>query len=327
MNRTTSLLSAVACAGLTLISAAAFGTSAAAAWPERPVTLVVPYSAGGNTDVMARIAAQEFQKSFGQTFVVENVLGAGGTIAAQRVASAKPDGHTLFFATTAQLSIAPYMQKVNYDPTADFIPIAVFGQSFSVLGVHPSVPGKDLKEFVAYVKANPGKLNYGSGGVGTVGHLVSASFATRAGLDMVHVPYKGGALATTDLLSGQIQMYFGNSIELLPHFKAGKIKVLAVGTSARTEQFPDVPTVAEFYPGFSMPAWNGLLAPRGTPKPIVDALMKRIQEVVRDAAIVKRLRAIGVEAGGPAGDALVSLIRTEQANYKAAIKAAGIGSK
>jgi tripartite-type tricarboxylate transporter receptor subunit TctC len=325
MSKITSLFSAAACAALATVAIVAGWPGAAAAWPERTVTIIVPYAAGGNTDVMARIAAAELQKTFGQTFVVENVLGAGGTIAAQKVASAKPDGHTLFFATTAQLSIAPYMQKVAYDPTSDFVPIAVFGQSFSVLGVHSTVPVNDLKQFVDYVKANPGKLNYGSGGVGTVGHLVSASFAARAGLAMTHVPYRGGALATNDLVAGQIQMYFGNSIELLPYYKSDKVRLLAVGTSQRVAQFPDVPAVAELYPGFSMPAWNGLLAPRGTPKAILDAVQKRVQEVVREPAVVERLRAIGVEAGGPAGDALARHIQAEQAAYKAAVTAAGIG--
>ena len=314
-------------AALAVMALAAGWPGVAAAWPERTVTIIVPYAAGGNTDVMARIAAEELQKTFGQSFVIENVLGAGGALATQKAASARPDGHTLLFATTAQLSIVPGMQKVGYDPIADFMPIAVFGQSFSVLGVHVSVPARDVTEFVAHAKANPGKLNYGSGGVGTVGHLRSAAFAARAGLDMVHVPYKGGGPATNDLLAGQIQMYFGNSIELLPHYKGDKIRLLAVGTPTRVPQFPDVPAVAEFYPGFSMLAWNGLLAPRGTPRPVVEALTKRIQEVVSSPAIMERLRTIGVEPGGPAGAEMGDLIKAEQESFKTAITASGLGPK
>lgn len=315
------LLSALT--GVALLAGPAM-SGAQAAWPERAVTLIVPYAAGGNTDVMARVAAQELQKTFGQSFVVENVLGAGGTLATQQVARARPDGHTLLFATTAQLAIAPNMQKVGYDPIADFIPIAVFGSSFHVLGIHKSVPATTLPEFVAYVQANPGRLNYATGGIGTVGHLVTASFAARAGLAMTHVPYRGGAPATNDLLTGQVQMYFGNSVELLPHKNGDQIRLIAVATAKRTQQAADLPTVEELYPGFALPAWNGLLAPRGTPKPVVDAVMRRIQEIVGDPAIVERLRGIGVEPGGPAGEALESYMRTEQANYKAAVAAAGL---
>lgn len=300
---------------------------ARAEWPERTVTIIVPYAAGGNTDVMARIAAQELQTTFGQSVVVENVVGAGGAIATQGVARATPDGYRLLFGTTAQLSILPHMQKVNYDPIKDFIPIAVFGQSFSVLGVHGSVPAKSLPEFVALVKANPGKINYATGGAGTVGHLVMASFAARAGLNMVHVPYKGGSQAMNDLLSGHVQAYFGNSSELLPFYKGDKLKILAVGTLSRAQQFPDVPTVAEFYPGFALPAWNGMLAPKGTPAQIISVLSKNLQRISKEPAIVTRMRDLGIEAGGPSDDGFAAIIASEQAVYKSAVASAGLENK
>jgi tripartite-type tricarboxylate transporter receptor subunit TctC len=295
-----------------------------AAWPDHTVTVVVPYAAGGNTDVMARLAGQELQKRLGQPFVIENLAGAGGAVGTQNVARSRPDGHTLLFATTAQFSILPYTQKINYDPLADFAPIGVFGQSFSVLGIAKSVPATDLASFIAYVKANPGKLNYASGGVGTVGHLVSASFAERAGLDMVHVPYSGGAPAITALVAGHVGMYFGNSSEFLPHYKGTDFKIIAVGTPARVSQFPDVPAVAEVYPGFSLPAWNGLLAPAKTPQAIVDTLSKEMHAVTQDPAIQKRLRELAIEPGGAMSDEFIKIISSEQAIFKAAVKGAGI---
>jgi tripartite-type tricarboxylate transporter receptor subunit TctC len=252
------------------------------------------------------------------------VVGAGGALATQKVARAAADGYTLLFATTAQLSIVPNMQKVSYDPDADFVPIDVFGQSFSVLAVNASVPAKDLAGFVAYARQNPGKINYGSGGVGTVGHLVSASFARRAGIDIVHVPYKGGSQATSDLLAGQIQMYFGNSVELLPFYKSDRIRLLAVGTTRRNARYPDIPAVSELYPGFSMPAWNGFLAPRNTPEPIVDALEARLRGIIASPEIAERLRAIGVEPGGPARQEMKAYMRQELIDYRAAVTAAGI---
>jgi tripartite-type tricarboxylate transporter receptor subunit TctC len=321
------------CKRLSIISASfllAFScwtTPACAEWPERSVSIIVPYAAGGNTDVMARITAQELQRTLGQSFVVENVVGAGGAIATQNAARVEPDGYKLLFATSAQFSILPNMQKVNYDPIRDFIPLAVVGQAFSVLGIHPSVPARTLPEFVAHVKANPGKLNYGTGGAGTVGHLVMASFAARAGIDMVHVPYKGGSQAMNDLLSGQVQAYFGNSSELVSFYKGDKLRILAVGTLQRAGQFADVPTVAEFYPGFALPAWNGMLAPAGTPPAVVTRLTQQIQAIVKDPKIVTRLNELGIEAGGAVGPAMAAMIVEEQKNYKAAISAAGLETK
>jgi tripartite-type tricarboxylate transporter receptor subunit TctC len=313
-------------AAMTIAATAMVGTSQAfAAWPDHPVTIIVPYAAGGNTDIMARIAAQELQKALGQSFVVENIAGAGGAIATQKVARMAPDGYTLLFATTAQFAIVPRMQKVSYDPVRDFIPIAVFGQSFSVLGINAKIPAKTLAEFIDYAKAHPNEINYGSGGVGTVGHLVSASFANRAGLKMTHVPYKGGSQTVTDLLAGQIQMYFGNSSELLPYYKSNEIRLLAVGTEKRVPDYPDIPAVTEVLPGFSMPAWNGFLAPAGTAPDIVRTLTTKIDAIVHDPTIAANLRKIGIEPGGVSGADFVAYVPKEIENYKTAVDAAGIG--
>lgn len=314
----------LAIAGLGLAAGLLSSGLARAAWPERQVNVIVPYAAGGNTDIMARLASDELQRKFGQPFIVENRPGAGGALGAQFVARAAPDGYTLLFGTSAQLSILPQIQQVTYKPLTDFAPIAVFGQSFSVLGVHRSVPANDLPGFIAYVKANPGKLNYASGGVGTVGHLVSALFAARAGLVMTHVPYKGGSQSLADLLAGQVQMYFGNSSELLPYANSDQIRILAVGTPGRVSQLPDTPAVAEVLPGFSLPAWNGFLAPAGTPRAIVDTLAKAAVEAAGLPSIGKKLRDLGIEPGTIMADELASVIRGEQALYGDAVKAAGI---
>ena len=324
-GKTSSHILALALAGIS-----AFHLSAGAAraeWPERTVTMVVPYAAGGNTDVMARIAAQEFQSAFGQSFIIENVLGAGGAIAAQRVAHSAPDGYTLMFASTAQFAVAPQMQTVNYDPQKDFTPIAVFGSSFSILAVSRSLPVKTLPEFVDYAKKHPGVLNYGTGGAGTVGHLTTAAFAKRAGIDLVHVPYRGGSLATTDLLSGQINIYFGNSIELLPHQNGDKIRLLAVATPTRVSQAPDLPTVSEFYPNFSMLSWNGLLAPAHTPQNIVDALAAQMKTMLSRKETVDQLLKIGVVAGGPAKQDFRDYMVEEQKRFAQVIKEAGLSAK
>ena len=243
------------------------------------------------------------------------------------VASSPPDGYRLLFGTTAQTSIVPYAQKIKYDPVKDFAPIAVFGQNFSVLAIHASVPAKNLAEFIAWAKANPGKVNYGTGGPGTVGHLISASFGVRAGLDLVHVPYKGGSQTVTDLLTGQVHMYFGNSSELLPFANSDKVRLIAVGTLARVKQLPDTPTVAEVLPGFKMPAWNGLLAPAGTPRAIIERVAREALAAARDPAIGKKLFDLGIEPGAAGPDDLAAIIRDEQTIYSAAVKAAGISAE
>jgi tripartite-type tricarboxylate transporter receptor subunit TctC len=202
---------------------------ALAGWPERQVTVIVPFAAGGLTDTMARMAADWFTRKLGQPFIVENRAGAGGVIAAQSVAAAPPDGYTLLFGTTGQISILPYTQKVRYEALRDFAPIGIFGQSFSILGISTSIPPTDLRTFIEYAKANPSKINYASGGIGSLAHLLGALFATRAGLDIVHVPYRGGAAPLSALLAGQVQMYFGNSSDFLPYKESNKIRILARG--------------------------------------------------------------------------------------------------
>jgi tripartite-type tricarboxylate transporter receptor subunit TctC len=300
---------------------------ARAEWPEKPVTVIVPYAAGGNTDIMARMASDRLSQKFGQPFIVENRAGAGGAIGAQAVAAAANDGYTLMFGSSAQLSILPYIQKVRYDPIKDFTPVGVFGESFSILGIRKSLPATDLRSFVAYVKANPGKVNFASGGIGTTGHLVSAYFAARNGLDIVHVAYKGGAPALTDLLAGQVQMYFGNSAELLPYKDSEQIRLIAVGTPERVKQLPDVPAVAELDPGFSLPAWNGFVAPASTPRAIIDRLSTEIRAIANDPPIAKKLFDLGIVPGNTLSAAMIETVAHEQVMFPEAIKAAGLTSQ
>ena len=295
----------------------------AQAWPQRPVHVIVPFVAGGNTDSQARIVTERLNELLGQPFVVENKVGAGGAIAAEFVAKSAQDGYTLFFAASPQFSL-PLVQQVNFDPYKDFAPISIVGTNAFVLGVHVSVPAKTVKEFVDYVKARPGQLNYASAGAGTTTHLTTALFLARAGLQMTHVPYKGGAQAVADLVGGQVQMYFGNASELMQHSHSGKIRLLAVSSATRTPQLPDVPAIAETYPGFATGTWNGFLAPTGTPQPVIDRLAREVAKVVRERATAERLRKIGVEPLGNTPAEFAALVQREAPIWRDAVKAAGI---
>ncbi|TMG74207.1 MAG: tripartite tricarboxylate transporter substrate binding protein [Betaproteobacteria bacterium] len=295
----------------------------AQSWPQKPVKVIVPFVAGGNTDSQARIVSERLHEILGQPFVVENKVGAGGAIAAEFVAKSAPDGYILFFAASPQFSL-PLVQKVNFDPFKDFAPIAIVGTNPFVLGVHVSVPAKTVKEFVDYVKSRPGQLNYASAGAGTTTHLTAALFLARAGLDMAHVAYKGGAQAVADLVGGQVQMYFGNASELIQHSQSGKVRMLGVSSAKRTPQLPDVPAIAETYPGFATGTWNGYLAPAGTPQPIVERAAQAVAKAAREPATAERLRKIGVEPLGNTPAEFAELVRREAPIWRDAVKAAGI---
>ena len=308
---------------LALVLALAASMASAQNWPQKAVKVIVPFVAGGNTDSQARIVSERLAAAFAHPFVVENKVGAGGAIAAEFVAKSAPDGYTLFFAASPQFSL-PLVQKVNFDPYKDFVPISIVGTNPFVLGVHVSVPANSVKEFVDYVKERPGQLNYASAGAGTTTHLTGALFLARAGLKMTHVAYKGGAQAVSDLVGGQVQMYFGNASELIQHSKSGKIRMLAVSSAKRTPQLPDVPAVAETYPGFNTGTWNGYLAPAGTPQPIIERLAREITKAVREPATAERLRKIGVEPLGNTPAEFTALVRREAPVWRDAVKAAGI---
>ncbi len=296
----------------------------AQSWPQRPVRVIVPYAPGGNTDAIARVTAERLTTALGQQFVVENRGGAGGATAAEFVAKSAPDGYTLFVAALSQFGPVPLTQKVNFDPLTDFTPIANIGANGFVISVNPSVPVKDLKEFTDYVKARPGKLNYGSGGTGSMTHLAPLLFLKKAGLDMVHVAYKGGAPALADTLSGQVQMYAGSPSELLQHAAAGKVRLLGITSAKRNAQLPNVPAIGEFYPGFKAETWNGLVGPAGLPAAIVERLSGEMARLMKDAAFLDRLAKLGLEPVPTTPASFAADIRAEHAMWRDLIKSSGV---
>ena len=298
-------------------------SAAGQTWPQGPVKVIVPFVAGGNTDNQARIVSERLSAVLGQQLIVENRVGAGGAIAAEYVAKAPPDGYTLFFSASPLFSL-PLVQKVNFDPFKDFAPISMVGTNAFVLGVHISVPATTVKEFVDYVKQRPGQLNYSSGGTGTTSHLAPELFLLRAGLKMTHIPYKGGAQAVADLVGGQVQMQMGNASEQIQYSKTGKIRMLAATSEKRTPQLPDLPTIAETYPGFRAITWNGYLAPAGTPKALIDRLAQMIIKIVREPATAARLNNMGVDPLGNTPEEFADYVRRDDAVWRDAVKAAGI---
>jgi tripartite-type tricarboxylate transporter receptor subunit TctC len=291
-------------------------------WPNRPVTVVVGFAAGGNTDVMARMASKTLTEELKQSFVVDNKIGAGGALAAAYAAQAAPDGYTLFFAASPQIAILPQVQKVNYDPKKDFVPVSAFGTGPFILGIRSSIPAKTLAEFIAYAKTR--KINYGSSGAGSVAHLAAALLVSRAGLDAVHVPFRGSGQVTAALIGEQIDMFFGNASDLVPQAESGKVRLLAVATPKRMTQLPDIPTINETYPGISLASWNGFLAPAKTPPEIVNKLAKHVIAAARDPGNVTQLKALGIEPNGTTPEELAALIDAEQPAFDAAIKAANL---
>jgi len=300
------------------------GGAQAQSWPQRPVQVIVPFAPGGSTDLQARVVATRLADALAQPFVVENRTGAGGAIAADLVARAPADGYTLFFAASPQISVLPLVRSVGYVPARDFVPISIVGMNPFVLGVQASVPARTVQEFIEYVRGRPGQVAYASGGEGSMSHLSSALFAARAGLNMTHVPYKGGALAAQALAAGQVQMYFGNPSELMPFSQSGKIRLLAVSLDGRWAQRPDLPALGELFPGYRTTTWNGFLAPAATPRSIVERLAKEVARIVRDPAVVESLQKIGIDPVGDSPEQFVELIRTETPLWREAVHAAGI---
>jgi tripartite-type tricarboxylate transporter receptor subunit TctC len=295
-------------------------------WPQKPIKVFVPFPPGGVTDAVARITAEWLTHRLGQPVVVENRPGASGAIAAEALARSDADGYTLFSASTPQLAIVPYVQKVNYDPLKDFAPVSIVGTNAFALGCNDRIPAATLREFVAYGKANPDKISYASPGQGSVGHLTMALFLARAGLKGEAVMYKGGGPAVADTVAGHVPCYFGNFNELIPHAGAGgRLKILAVSSLERSPQLPNVPTVAEQgYPGFRTMTMNGYVAPAATPREIVERVAREIGAGCKDAAFAERLRKIGVDPVCSTPAEFSQAIRDDLAIWKEAVSAAGI---
>jgi tripartite-type tricarboxylate transporter receptor subunit TctC len=306
-----------------LAATTALPAHAQARWPVRPVTVIVPNAPGGFTDIMARLAVQRLSTKFAQPFIVENRAGGAGVIGATQVANAQPDGYTFLFTSPSTILTQPLLQKVSYDP-ASLVPISILGNLPFILGIKSSLPPKTLQEFEAYVKANPGKLNYASAGVGGIGYLVSVLYLKTAGLDAVHVPYKSAAPATAALVAGEVDMYFAGAPEMIQHVFNDKIRLLATSGAKRLSKLPNVPTVGEFHPGFQVSTWEAFMAPRGTPKEIVDALAEAIIEVANDRDIVERFTNLGIAPDGTTQAQFIDILDRDRSFYAEAIKAAGI---
>ena len=309
-----------------LLAATLPGLAAAAEFPSKPVTLVVPFAPGGPTDAMARTLAAALKGPLGQPVIVENKAGAGGNLGAEAVARAEADGHTLLFGTSGPLAINVSLYKrLGYDPVKSFAPVFQLGHLPNVLVVHPSVPAKSVKELIAYAKANPGKLSFASSGNGASSHLAGVLFNQMAGTDLAHIPYKGTGPALNDLLGGQVSMTFTDVLTALPHVKSGKLRALGVTTAARSQALPEVPTIAEQgVPGFDVSVFFGIVAPASTPKEVVAKLNKAFTEVLKQPEVRQFLQAQGLEfAANSSPEALGGFIRSEIAKWQAVVKSSG----
>lgn len=296
----------------------------AADWPTKAVTIIVPFGAGGNTDMMARLAAQHLTEKFGQPFVVENRPGAGGALATGAVATSAPDGYTLLFSAAANIVLTPQVQKLNFDPLKQLAPITNMGTGTQMVAINNDLPVKTLPEFIAYAKANPGKLNFSVAGTNNISHLAPVLLFARAGIELVMVPAKSEPLAIADIIAGQTNFYFGNSSSLLPQVRAGKLRVIAVGTAERIPAAPEVPPVADTVPGFQFASWNGFSAPTATPDAITAAIGDAVAAFAKSPATSKRLSDLGIVPGGLTKAQSEAVFRKDYESFAAAIKAAGI---
>ena len=319
MKRAASLLFAL-CA--LLACAAAFSQ----AYPAKPVRLIVPFPPGGPTDTHSRWAAQQLYTALGQPVIVENRAGAAGVIGTEAAAKAAADGYTLLGGNPGPLTIAPAIRKqLGYDPIRDFAPITLIARSASCMCVHPTVPAGNLKAFIAVARANPGKINYATPGVGTVGHLAIENFSTLAGIKMTHVPYKGAALYTTDLIAGNIDFAQIQIFQAAPHVRAGKLRCLAVTALVRSPLLPEAPTAQEAgVKGFSSYNWNGILAPAGTPRAVVDRIHAVLSKPLTNPETRKQMEAVGYEVAGDGPAEYAAFIKTETEKWAKVAKAAGI---
>ena len=293
-------------------------------WPSRPIKVVVPYGAGGLTDLMARVTTARLSEALGQPFVIENRPGALGSIGTQYAISSPPDGYTLYFAAGAQLLAVPFMHKVNYDPLTQLAPIGIVGFNGFVLGLNRRCRSNPSASCSAYMRADPGKVNYAIAQVGTVSQLLPALIAAQQSLDIVGVPFTSGPAALTGVVQGSVQMLFGNPSDVLPAAADGRIKLVAVSSPERLPQIPDVPTLSESIPGFSFTAWNGYFAPSATPKPILDRLAAEVEKLGRDPAVTKRFAEMGITAKTTTSAETAAIIQRELPMYETAIKASGL---
>ena len=296
----------------------------AQSWPEKQVNFIVPFSAGGTTDLFGRLLAQHMQQKFGKPFIVENRAGAGGNLGAGMVAKAAPDGYTFLVGTVSTHAINPFLySKLPYDTVKDFQPVSLIARLPNILVVHPSLPANNVAELIAHLKANPDKLSYGSSGAGTSIHLAAELFKIKTGTTMTHVPFRSSGDIMNNLTGGHINLAFDNITLAWPQVKAGRLRALAVSSTARSAIAPEVPTVAETIPGFDATSWHGVFAPAGTPKPIVDAMAAEMKRILELPDVKEKLFEIGAIAAPMTPDEFVKFIDGERTKWAEVVKASG----
>ena len=295
-----------------------------AAWPEKPVRMVVPYAPGGGADNTARIVAQQMSTLLGQQIVIDNKPGAGGVIGADSVAKSMPDGYTVLYDASA-FSVNPSLRKLPFDAARDFIPVSLVATAPQILVVPATAPYHTAAELLAFARRNPGKLNFASAGGGTGSHLAAEALNEQAGIEMVHVPYKGGAPALTDLIGEQVSLYFGNVASTMQYVKSGKLKALAVSSDKRVPGLPDTPTLDESgLPGYSVVEWNGVFLPNGTPPEIVQRLGSAVQAAVNEPKVKEKLLQLGLEPVGSTPEAFAKFVQSEMDRVGPLVKARNI---
>lgn len=294
-------------------------------WPSKPITYVVPFPAGGTTDILARLIGQKLGPALGTTVIIDNRPGAGGNIGSEMVSRAAPDGYTIMGGTISSHSINASLYKLSYDPLKSFAPITLIGTNANVLVVNPASPVKSVKELIAVAKAKPGSLSFASAGNGTSQHLSAELFKTMTGIDMVHIPYKGSAPAIQDVIGGQVPLMFDTTVVAGPFIQSGKVRPLAVTSAKRVASLPDVPTMAEAgVPGYEVVSWQAMFAPAGTPPAIVQRLQTEVAAILKQPDVQERLAKLGVEPSGMAPQQLAEFQAAEIAKWAKVVKVANV---
>lgn len=311
--------------GMAALAMCIAGAARADTWPQKPVTLIVPWAAGGSTDILARVLSEHLTRSLGQPVIVDNKPGASGNIGSAAVARAKPDGYTLLIGSMSTHAMNPaLMANMPFRGVEDFTPLGLLAYVTNTMVVHPSVPAKNVKELIAYAKANPGKLAFASAGPGSTNHLSAVLFEKMAGVEMLHVPYKGGAPAVVDTVAGQTQLLFSAGTQTLAHVKADKLRLLAVTEAKRSALLPDVPTVSETVPGYELSVWYGAFGPKGMPADLTARLNREINTIMSMPAVKAKMNALGVETATSTPQEFSTILRRDADRYGKLIKELGI---